>query len=153
MKTCSACKEIKTLNQFTKRKDSKDGLKGRCKVCCNKQCRKSYSIHGDKRREYRRKYIADGRNKAPRERTRKKHRNAFLSRQRFSNATSDGRLIRQSTCQQCQSTTSIQGHHCDYNKPLDVMWLCRSCHTEWHSKFEPLNRTHGIFNPTTGEKK
>ena len=28
--------------------------------------------------------------------------------------------------------TKIQAHHCDYNKPLEVMWLCQRCHHEWH---------------------
>lgn len=32
-KSCSKCKQIKLINEFTKRKDLKDGLSGRCKEC------------------------------------------------------------------------------------------------------------------------
>lgn len=33
MKKCSKCNEVKTLSQFYKRRDSKDGYQGRCKDC------------------------------------------------------------------------------------------------------------------------
>lgn len=37
----------------------------------------------------------------------------------------------------CDGTMSdgralVQAHHDDYNKPLDVRWLCQPCHHEWH---------------------
>ena len=31
-------------------------------------------------------------------------------------------------CQSCNETRDLQGHHKDYDKPLEVMWLCRECH-------------------------
>lgn len=50
-----------------------------------------------------------------------------------------GIIIRKYKCEQCGDTgvfkdgrTKIQAHHSDYNKPLDVVWLCQKCHHEWH---------------------
>ena len=51
-----------------------------------------------------------------------------------------GVLVRPDVCDECggpgvqykDGRASIQAHHCDYNKPLDVVWLCKGCHHEWH---------------------
>ena len=32
----------------------------------------------------------------------------------------------------------VDAHHCDYNKPLDVRWLCREHHIEWHKNNKPV---------------
>lgn len=35
---------------------------------------------------------------------------------------------------------SVQAHHDDYNKPLEVRWLCQKCHHEWHKAHNPIRR-------------
>lgn len=37
-------------------------------------------------------------------------------------------------CEVCQTTQDVHGHHTDYNKPLEVNWLCRKHHVEEHNK-------------------
>lgn len=50
-------------------------------------------------------------------------------------------IQRPNQCEQCGASytfkdgrTAIQAHHIDYNKPLDIVWLCQQCHFEWHTK-------------------
>jgi len=46
------------------------------------------------------------------------------------NAIRDGKLVRE-PCLVCKKEFA-EGHHEDYSKPLEVMWLCKSCHYWWH---------------------
>ena len=39
--------------------------------------------------------------------------------------------IKKVNCQVCGGVKT-EAHHDDYNKPLEVTWLCRSCHTKLH---------------------
>ena len=41
-----------------------------------------------------------------------------------------GKLVKQ-PCLECGNLDS-QMHHEDYNKPLEIMWLCRKCHLMRH---------------------
>jgi ribosomal protein S27AE len=43
-----------------------------------------------------------------------------------------GKLVRQ-PCSRC-GALSVDAHHEDYSKPLDVVWLCRKCHTLRHQE-------------------
>lgn len=51
----------------------------------------------------------------------------------LSNAIRDGKIIKDSHCQ-CCNTIKVEGHHWSYEKcnVLDVFWLCKSCHTKEH---------------------
>ncbi len=60
-------------------------------------------------------------------------------------AIQQGVIQRKSACEQCGDTgtfkdgrTKIQTHHADYNKPLEVMWLCQKCHHEWHKNHSSI---------------
>ena len=50
------------------------------------------------------------------------------------NSIRDGRLLRM-PCTLCGNPKS-EGHHEDYSKPLDVIWLCRKHHRERHKEME-----------------
>lgn len=39
--------------------------------------------------------------------------------------------LKKQPCEICGETKS-EAHHDDYDKPLDIRWLCKKCHTEWH---------------------
>jgi hypothetical protein len=56
-------------------------------------------------------------------------------------AIKKGWLTRPSTCEWCGTEGKIEAAHRDYSKPLDVTWLCRSCHTKW-DHYDP--KTKGV---------
>lgn len=52
-------------------------------------------------------------------------------------AVRTGKLTRPTDCSSCDNPNGrIEAHHPDYSKPLEVIWLCSSCHREEHIKLE-----------------
>jgi hypothetical protein len=43
-------------------------------------------------------------------------------------AVKSGRLTRPSSCERCSIECRPEASHDDYAKPLEVEWLCKSCH-------------------------
>ena len=57
-------------------------------------------------------------------------------------AVKAGRMQRPDHCEHCgekpppfaDGRTAIQAHHDDYQRPLQVRWLCQPCHHQWHTE-------------------
>jgi len=43
-----------------------------------------------------------------------------------------GNIFKPPQCTVCKKVKIVEGHHMDYTKPLDVIWLCRQCHSDIH---------------------
>lgn len=54
------------------------------------------------------------------------------ARSKISDHIRRGLIKKETNCSLCKSTNNIEKHHPDYNKPLEVIWLCRDCHVELH---------------------
>ena len=54
------------------------------------------------------------------------------ARRLLNHAVLANRIERPELCQRCGNKGPLQAHHHDYDKPLDVEWLCRPCHDIEH---------------------
>lgn len=53
-----------------------------------------------------------------------------IARTKLNNAIKKREIIRL-PCEFCGEEKS-EGHHNDYNRPLEVIWVCRKCHCKLH---------------------
>lgn len=51
-------------------------------------------------------------------------------------AIKEGVLVRPEECSSCLKSCKPEAHHEDYVRPLEVIWLCRSCHGRVHRKIK-----------------
>lgn len=52
----------------------------------------------------------------------------------INNAVHSGKVIKPKCCELCGAEGRIEAHHDDYSRPLDVIWMCRSCHADDHAR-------------------
>lgn len=133
MKKCRACSKEKDLAEYYKHKQMSDGHLNICKKCTKKRIA-SHRLHNIERiRAYDRKRgKLSHRKELSIENTRKaRKRNPLYNKTHLavSRAIKKGILTRPTICTKCNShNVKIEGHHEDYTKPLDVIWLCIPCH-------------------------
>lgn len=85
---------------------------------------------------YKKEYNARNReriNAEARERNRK-NKTEHNARGMVRLAIRNGTLSKPSGCSSCHAAIKVEAHHSDYTKPLDVAWLCRSCHQVLHGE-------------------
>lgn len=123
-----------------------------------KKSREYYLENKDKFRSYRENKKVDNRNKVN-ENTRKyrrtergrivrrniedKYRKIHPERHEASklirNLVKSKIIIKPSNCSKCNMECLTEGHHNDYSKPLEVIWVCHSCHMLIHNRLRSKN--------------
>lgn len=151
MKTCIRCGLLKELGEFYKHPQMADGHLNKCKQCCLGYAKQERVERGDVLRERDRKrnmaphrvaarfeYSQTQRGKNTIQRIKKawadrnpRKRAAqilFRNRQRY-----DKSLAPQ-PCVKCGARA--HGHHENYDKPLEVVWLCPQHHKDRHKEMK-----------------
>ena len=131
MKTCRKCGEQRPLDDFYVHPKMADGHLNACKACVKGAVRADRRVN-DRVREYDRKR-GSRRPHAATQEYRAKNPEAYQAHTAVSNAVRDGRL-RKEPCLFC-GEARVHGHHRDYSKPLEVVWLCAKCHHRLHAYF------------------
>lgn len=55
----------------------------------------------------------------------------LAARSALNGAVYRGTIIKPKACSVCLTEKKrIEGHHYDYSKPYDVMWVCSGCHAD-----------------------
>ena|SRR6267154_3130739 len=132
-KQCTKCGQVKDSHQFCRKREDKNGLASQCKEC-ERERRAAYAKNNNARiREKDRRYRANNIDKtralqlAYREKFKLTRMKATMA---VNNAVRRGKLTPM-PCLVCGE--KAHAHHPDYDRPLDVVWLCPSHHREVHA--------------------
>ncbi len=129
---CSKCREWLPPERFYAAPQATSGLTAECRSCNGR--RKATTRDFKKAAEYSRSW-----RRRPEVLERERARSAvrrqtkeWQARAELNKAVKRGDLVRPSTCSKCGEAGRIEGHHPDYDRPLDVVWLCADCHERHH---------------------
>ena len=136
LKVCFKCGEAKPRSEFYKHAQMGDGLLGKCKVCAKADVRANREKNIDRIRKYDRDRAKNPeRMKAAAEISkawRKEDARRGAAHRAVAYAVKTGALKR-APCVVCGASKSV-AHHPDYDKKLDVIWLCQPHHVALHKK-------------------
>jgi len=144
-KVCNKCGKRKQLNEFHLQGRGLLGRKAACAECKNsaqsEHWRANKELMRGKHLIYRKNNL-QGCKKAS-----EKHRRANLDKAAahatLERAITTRKIKKPNRCSSCggkRVSTEIHGHHEDYSKPLDVMWLCTACHASLHQEKRKTRR-------------
>lgn len=137
-KKCFKCEKTKSLNEFYKHSKMADGHLNKCKTCAKNDVGKHREKNLDRIRAYDRERGKSKERIAASVAVNRVWRSEDLRRQKAHKAVAkairNGDIIR-AVCERCGNGKSV-AHHDDYDKPLQVMWLCQPCHKQRHKELK-----------------
>lgn len=137
-KECFKCKTIKPLSEFYKHSAMGDGHLNKCKECTKNDATAHRNKNLEKIRAYDRSRAKEPERAKAAQEIANAWRKADSRRARAHNAVTraikKGLLVRR-PCVRCGEQKSL-AHHEDYDKPLEVMWLCQPCHKQRHKEMK-----------------
>jgi hypothetical protein len=149
-KICPSCQSEKSISEFYKDRSKKDGVCHSCKDCQKAKIVKWNHKNPDKKYlHYKRWYdkntgalkeYREGRKEIHNRNTVrwiKNNKNKVRTHIDVRNALRNG-LIAKLPCSVCGSV-NVQGHHEDYDKSLEVIWLCLQHHKDIHREERSLS--------------
>ncbi|KKL22492.1 hypothetical protein LCGC14_2434910 [marine sediment metagenome] len=138
MKICSICEESKNDSEFNKDSSCKDNLRYQCKYCqslYNKEYRKTKGgkeVHRKGSIKYQQKLRQTEEGKEAHRQDTCRQRMKFPDRIKayceLHMSIITGIMRRSVFCESCGLPAKTEGHHEDYDKPREVIWLCKRCH-------------------------
>ena len=138
MKTCFKCKAVRPLTEFYKHAAMSDGYLNKCKECAKKDSLNHRNQNLEKIRANDRERGKSPERKKLKALINKRWRDEDTRRQKAHNAVRraivSGALERK-CCERCGNEKSL-AHHEDYDKQLEVMWLCQPCHKQRHKELK-----------------
>ena len=136
MKTCFKCQISKPLEDFYKHSQMADGHVNKCKECNKKDVTNNRNKNIERIRAYDRERAKIPERKKTASEISKAWRMADKRRLTAHNAVAraikSGKLVRLN-CVRCNAEKTY-AHHEDYDKPLEVVWLCQPCHKQRHKE-------------------
>ena len=137
-KVCFKCDIDKPLTDYYKHAQMGDGHLNKCKDCTKKDAHQHRSNNLERVREYDRQRGKLAKRIASNTEVTRAWRAEDKRRQQAHKAVAKGlrhgTLLKESCCR-CGNEKSV-AHHDDYDKPLDVMWLCQPCHKQRHKELK-----------------
>jgi hypothetical protein len=137
MKTCRKCLKVKKISEFHNHRNMKDGHLNFCKLCVQDRIREYRLNNIEKLRKYdKKRWKKKWKNKEYRSNRleyHKKWRKFNKIKISAQNAIRNKIKSRPCLCELCgDKNKKILGHHQDYSKQLQVIWLCPPCHYKVH---------------------
>ena len=123
-RTCTKCGILQSLTEFYRDSTRSLGRRGTCRSC-TLRTHQAYCAKPENRARVNASVKRYGK------RNIEMVRLVQLVSKTIQNAIKRGELVRPEICSECGKKGRIEAAHSDYQRRLDVRWLCVSCHRRW----------------------